>query len=150
MKHLRALIAVAALCGAIVQPAGADEARFDVAVTDAPARAFFQGLADGTPYNIVLQPGVGGTVTLKMKNVTLVEVLDAMREAYGYDYHRLSVRVRDRSADAADAALSGELHRSRAPRHLAHARRLGAGRPELERSAAKPARRPVRMASRRA
>jgi MSHA biogenesis protein MshL len=89
MKHLRALMAAAALCGAIAQPAGADEARFDVAVTDAPARAFFQGLADGTPYNIVLQPGVGGTVTLKMKNVTLVEVLDAMREAYGYDYHRL-------------------------------------------------------------
>ena len=50
---------------------------------------FFEGLADGTPYNIVLEPGVGGTVTLKMKNVTLVEVLDAMREAYGYDYHRL-------------------------------------------------------------
>ena len=90
MKHLRALMAAAALCGAIAQPAGADEARFDVAVTDAPARAFFQGLADGTPYNIVLQPGVGGTVTLKMKNVTLVEVLDAMREAYGYDYHSLS------------------------------------------------------------
>jgi MSHA biogenesis protein MshL len=90
MKHLRALIAVAALCGGIVSPAGADEGRFDVAVDDAPARAFFQGLADGTPYNIVLEPGVGGTVTLKMKNVTLVEVLDAMREAYGYDYHRLS------------------------------------------------------------
>jgi MSHA biogenesis protein MshL len=90
MKHLRALIAAAALCGGIVPPAGADEGRFDVAVTEAPARAFFQGLADGTPYNIVLQPGVGGTVTLKMKNVTLIEVLDAMREAYGYDYHRLS------------------------------------------------------------
>ncbi len=89
MKHLRALIAVAALCGGIVRPAGADEARFDVAVADAPARAFFEGLADGTPYNIVLEPGVGGTVTLKMKNVTLVEVLDAMRETYGYDYHRL-------------------------------------------------------------
>jgi MSHA biogenesis protein MshL len=90
MKQLSALIAAAALCGGIVQPAGADDGRFDVAVTDAPARAFFQGLADGTPYNIVLQPGVGGTVTLKMRNVTLVEVLDAMREAYGYDYHRLS------------------------------------------------------------
>ena len=89
MKHLRALIAVAALCGAIVASAGADEARFDVAVADAPARAFFEGLADGTPYNIVLEPGVGGTITLKMKNVTLVEVLDAMRETYGYDYHRL-------------------------------------------------------------
>jgi MSHA biogenesis protein MshL len=89
MKHLRALMAVAALCGGIAAPAGADEARFDVAVADAPARTFFEGLADGTPYNIVLEPGVGGTVTLKMKNVTLVEVLDAVREAYGYDYHRL-------------------------------------------------------------
>jgi MSHA biogenesis protein MshL len=86
---LRAMIAVAALCAAGVLPASADEARFDVAVRDAPARAFFEGLADGTPYNIVLEPGVGGTVTLKMKNVTMVEVLDAVREAYGYDYHRL-------------------------------------------------------------
>jgi MSHA biogenesis protein MshL len=89
MKHLKTLMAVAALCGGIAAPAGADEARFDVAVADAPARTFFEGLADGTPYNIVLEPGVGGTVTLKMKNVTLVEVLDAVREAYGYDYHRL-------------------------------------------------------------
>ena len=30
MKHLRALIAVAALCGGIVSPAGADEGRFDL------------------------------------------------------------------------------------------------------------------------
>ena len=58
-----------------------------MSVNDAPARTFFQGLADGTPYNIVLDPGVAGTITLKMKNVTLVEVLDAVREAYGYDYH---------------------------------------------------------------
>jgi MSHA biogenesis protein MshL len=92
MKSSRALgilIAVAALGAAIVAPAGADESRFDVAVKDAPARAFFEGLADGTPYNIVLEPGVGGNVTLKMKNVTMVEVLDAVRDAYGYDYHRL-------------------------------------------------------------
>jgi MSHA biogenesis protein MshL len=65
------------------------EARFDVAVADSPARPFFEGLADGTPYNIVLEPGVGGTITLKLKNVTLIEVLDAVREAYGYDYRRI-------------------------------------------------------------
>jgi MSHA biogenesis protein MshL len=65
------------------------EARFDVAVSDSPARPFFEGLADGTPYNIVLEPGVGGTITLKLKNVTLIEVLDAVREAYGYDYRRI-------------------------------------------------------------
>ncbi|HMK86419.1 MAG TPA: pilus (MSHA type) biogenesis protein MshL [Steroidobacteraceae bacterium] len=80
---------IAFLVFGMMQTANADEARFDVAVTDAPARTFFEGLADGTPYNIVLEPGVGGTVTLRMKNVTLIEVLDAVREAYGYDYRRL-------------------------------------------------------------
>lgn len=66
-----------------------EEARFDVAVADAPARTFFEGLADGTPYNIVLEPGVAGTITVKLKNVTFIEVLDAVREAYGYDYRRM-------------------------------------------------------------
>ncbi len=89
MIYTRALLLTALLCGAIVPPASGDESRFDVAVADAPARTFFEGLADGTPYNIVLEPGVAGTVTLKMKNVTLIEVLDAVREAYGYDYRRL-------------------------------------------------------------
>lgn len=89
MMKMSALLAAAGLCTLAILPANADDARFDVAVTDAPARTFFEGLADGTPYNIILEPGVGGSVTLKMKNVTLIEVLDAVREAYGYDYRRL-------------------------------------------------------------
>jgi len=85
----RTLLLLVLLCGGMASMARGDEPRFDVAVTDAPARTFFEGLADGTPYNIVLEPGVAGTVSLKMKNVTLVEVLDAVRDAYGYDYRRL-------------------------------------------------------------
>jgi MSHA biogenesis protein MshL len=69
---------------------GADEPRFDLAVTDAPARAFFDGLVEGTQYNIVLEPGDLLPITLKLKNVTVVEALDAVREAYGYDYRRIS------------------------------------------------------------
>jgi MSHA biogenesis protein MshL len=88
MMYARTLLLITALCGGMPL-AGAEESRFDVAVADAPARPFFEGLADGTPYNIVLEPGVSGNITLKMKNVTLVEVLDAVREAYGYDYRRL-------------------------------------------------------------
>lgn len=87
--YIKLLLAAALILMGLAPAAHGADARFDVAVTDAPARPFFEGLADGTPYNIVLEPGVGGTVTLKLKNVTLIEVLDAVREAYGYDYRRI-------------------------------------------------------------
>jgi len=78
------------LCLAALSTHAAEEARFDVAVADAPAREFFDGLVDGTPYNLVLEPGDTVPITLKLKNVTLMEVLDAVRDAYGYDYRRIS------------------------------------------------------------
>jgi MSHA biogenesis protein MshL len=90
MNHARTLCVIALLSSALAGAVRGDEARFDVAVADAPARTFFEGLADGTPYNIVLEPNVGGTITLKMKNVTIIEVLDAVRDAYGYDYRRMA------------------------------------------------------------
>jgi MSHA biogenesis protein MshL len=89
MKHLRIPILLALLAGALVPPAPAEEPRFDVAVSEAPARAFFEGLADGTPYNMVFEPGISGTISLKLKNVTITEVLDAVGDAYGYDYRRM-------------------------------------------------------------
>ena len=89
MMYAKILLPIALLCMGIAPSARGDESRFDVAVADAPARTFFEGLADGTPYNIVLEPNVGGSITLKMKSVTLVEVLDAVRDAYGYDYRRI-------------------------------------------------------------
>lgn len=83
-------LALALLLGAVHAGAETPEPRFDLAVTDAEPRAFFDGLVDGTPYNIILQPGDGVPITLKLKNVTLLEVLDAIREAYGYDYRRIA------------------------------------------------------------
>jgi MSHA biogenesis protein MshL len=79
-----------ALLALVAPPALGDEPRFDVNVADAPARTFFEGLVDGTAYNIVLESGISGTITLKLKNVTVPEALDAVREAYGYDYRRMA------------------------------------------------------------
>lgn len=64
------------------------EPRFDLSVSNAPVRQVFIGLVEGTPYDIVLQPDVGGNVTLNLKDVTVPEALRALREAYGYEFRR--------------------------------------------------------------
>ena len=70
--------------------AAALEHRFDVSVNNAPAKSFFLGLVKDTPYNIVVSPGVTGTISLDLKNVTVAEVLQVTREVYGYDYRRIA------------------------------------------------------------
>lgn len=89
-RSIYLLMAAQLLCLAGFSTHASEEPRFDVTVADAPARAFFDGLVDGTPYNLVLEPGDTVPITLKLKNVTLLEVLDAVRDAYGYDYRRIS------------------------------------------------------------
>lgn len=64
------------------------EPRFDIAVSNAPARQVFMGLVEGTPYDIILQPDVGGNVTLNLKDATVPEALRALREVYGYEFRR--------------------------------------------------------------
>jgi MSHA biogenesis protein MshL len=64
--------------------------RFDVAADKMPAKLFFTGLVEGTPYNMVVSPEVKGTITLNLKKVTIEEAMDAVRDLYGYEYKNTS------------------------------------------------------------
>lgn len=61
--------------------------RFDLSVNGVPSQEFFRGLVRGTPYNIVVHPDVAGTVSLDLGGVTVSEVMEVMRDVYGYDYY---------------------------------------------------------------
>jgi MSHA biogenesis protein MshL len=87
--HTFRRLPLVALLLLVTTVARADEPRFDVSVVDTPARVFFEGLVDGTGYNVIFEPGVTGSVSLKLHNVTVPEALDAAREAYGFDYRRM-------------------------------------------------------------
>jgi len=66
--------------------AAEEEARFDLDVAALPAQTFFRGLVRETPYNVVVHPDVNGPITLDLKGVTVPEVLELVRDVYGYDF----------------------------------------------------------------
>lgn len=64
------------------------EERFDVVADGLNANDFFMGLVQGTDYNMIVHRDVEGVVNLKLKDVTVDEVMQAMREVYGYEYRK--------------------------------------------------------------
>lgn len=64
--------------------------RFNVSAKQMPAKDFFTGLVSGTSTNMIVHPDVNGFISLQLKNVTVLDALNAARDIYGYDYKRTS------------------------------------------------------------
>lgn len=67
--------------------------RFDLSVNNAPASQVFMSLVTGTRFSMLVHPSLSGTITLNLKDVTLQEALDAIRDLYGYDYKVEGTRI---------------------------------------------------------
>lgn len=63
-----------------------EEDRFDIAANNTEIRSFLMSLVHGTDINIILHENLAGAVTLNLKNVTVMETLDAIKDIYPYDY----------------------------------------------------------------
>lgn len=62
------------------------EPRFDLVVNKAPAAQVLMGIVSGSPYSIALSPELKGEITINLRDVTLFEALNALRDLYGYEY----------------------------------------------------------------
>jgi len=69
------------------------EPRFNLAVNNAPAGQVFMALVAGTRYSMLFPPELSGALTLNLKDVTVREALDAIRELYGYEYKIAGNRI---------------------------------------------------------
>ncbi|CAM3018157.1 pilus (MSHA type) biogenesis protein MshL [Vibrio rarus] len=59
--------------------------RFRVQANGVQAKAFFASLVKGTEYSVAIHPDVAGRITVNLTDVTMDEVLDVVRDIYGYD-----------------------------------------------------------------
>jgi MSHA biogenesis protein MshL len=62
------------------------ETKFDLAVNNTPAKHVFMAVVSGTRYSVLVHPDVSGNISLTLKDVTVFDALEAIREMYGYDY----------------------------------------------------------------
>jgi MSHA biogenesis protein MshL len=69
------------------------EPRFDLSVNNAPAQQVFMSLVSGTRYSMLVHPSVSGVISVSLKDVTLHEALESIRDLYGYEFRVDGARI---------------------------------------------------------
>ena len=74
-------------------PTRPKELRFDISVAEASPHQVLPAIVQGTPYSMVVHPDVKGLVTLRLKDTTVPEALDVVREMYGWEWRLEGNRI---------------------------------------------------------
>ena len=69
------------------------EPRFNLVVNNLPVNQVLMAMVSDTRYSMLAHPEVRDPITLNLKDVTIREVLDTLRELYGYDYKIQGTRI---------------------------------------------------------
>jgi MSHA biogenesis protein MshL len=69
------------------------EQRFDLVISNAPASQVLMGIVSGTRYSMLVSQDLTGTISVNLKDVTVFEALDSLRELYGYEYKVEGTRI---------------------------------------------------------
>jgi len=69
------------------------EPRFDLNVVGLPVAQVFEALARDTRYSILVDTELKAAVTVNLKDVTLVEALETLRDIYGFEYRVQGNRI---------------------------------------------------------
>jgi len=73
--------------------AAAPETRFDLSVSNAPANQVFLAIVSGARYSMIVHPEVKDLISVNLKDVTVIEALDTLRDLYGYEYRVQGSRI---------------------------------------------------------
>jgi MSHA biogenesis protein MshL len=69
------------------------EPRFDLNVNNAPAGQVFMAIVSGTRYSMIVHPDIRDTISVNLKDVTVLEALETLRDLYGYEYRVQGNRI---------------------------------------------------------
>lgn len=69
------------------------EPRFNLVVNNLPVNQVLMAMVSDTRYSMLVHPEVRAPVTINLKDVTIREALDALRELYGYDFKIQGTRI---------------------------------------------------------
>jgi MSHA biogenesis protein MshL len=72
---------------------GRKSPRFDLNVSQVSATAVFAAIAHDSRLSVLVDPNIKGSFTVSLKDVTVLEALEALQELYGFEYKVLGRKL---------------------------------------------------------